>query len=158
MTDKAKIKELERIRKANKGFLRPVDVVTAARSESSPLHDWFEWDDGKAAEEFRLEQARRLIRFTIEKIGPEETNVRAYVSLRSDRDEGDSYRSLREVVTVKPLRDELLRQALTEADAWRKRYETFVELKDVFLAIDRAVAANKKPAARNGHKTLRKSA
>lgn len=158
MNDKAKIKELERIRKANDGILRPADVVFAARSKSSPLHDWFEWDDGKAADEYRLEQARRLIRFTIEKVGPEEQNIRAYVSLRQDREEGNSYRSLREVVAAKPLREELLRQALAEADAWRKRYESFVELKEIFTAIKRAVAVTKtaKPKGRNG--TLRKIA
>lgn len=157
-TDNAKIRELERIRKANGGILRPVDVVAAARSKSSPLHDSFEWDDSKAAQAHRLEQARYLIRFTIEKVGPEEKNIRAYVSLRSDREDGDSYRSLREVVSAKPLRDELLRQALSEADAWRKRYESFKELQEIFAAIKRAVAATTVLKSRTRGKTLRKSA
>ena len=55
--------ELERIaRSAPDGVLTPSAVVESARDEGSPLHDKFEWDDGVAAEAWRLEQARRLIR------------------------------------------------------------------------------------------------
>lgn len=131
--------ELERIRKANGGVLRPADVVHAAKAKSSPLHDYFEWDDGKAAHQHRLEQARLLIRCTVELVGEDEKPVKMYVSLQSRRAEGDSYQSLRDVVQSRPLREELLRQALAEADAWRKRYEKFRELHEVFAAIGRAI-------------------
>lgn len=47
---------------AQAGVLEPTFVVEAARSEDSPLHELFEWDDGMAAEKYRLEQARHLIR------------------------------------------------------------------------------------------------
>jgi hypothetical protein len=39
----------------------PQKVVIAATDKSSPLHRYFEWDDGKAAHQHRLDQARRLI-------------------------------------------------------------------------------------------------
>jgi hypothetical protein len=45
-----------------RGRLTPRDLVDAARDPSSPLHSEFEWDDGKAADDWRIEQARRLIR------------------------------------------------------------------------------------------------
>lgn len=38
------------------------DVLDAARPEKSPLHGLFTWDDSKAAEQFRLSQARCVIR------------------------------------------------------------------------------------------------
>jgi len=44
------------------GILRPADVVEAALNPKSPLHGCFEWDDDKAAKQYRLEQARKLIR------------------------------------------------------------------------------------------------
>lgn len=44
------------------GKLTAHDVVRAARNPESPLHSCFEWDDSKAAEQWRLEQARSLIR------------------------------------------------------------------------------------------------
>ena len=37
-------------------------VVKAAKNKRSPLHSRFEWDDTKAGQEYRLIQARQLIR------------------------------------------------------------------------------------------------
>lgn len=44
------------------GRLMPADVVEAARDTDSPLHSSFEWDDTEAAQKYRLNQARSLIR------------------------------------------------------------------------------------------------
>lgn len=46
----------------------PLDeIVNTARPPTSPLHPVFEWDDKKAADEYRLHQARHLVRcFTID--------------------------------------------------------------------------------------------
>lgn len=40
----------------------PQMFVEAARPEDSPAHDAFEWNDSKAAERYREEQARKTIR------------------------------------------------------------------------------------------------
>lgn len=53
--------ELERIL-AERGELTPDLVIEEARDPGSPLHDRFEWDDGKAAMEHRRKQARDVIR------------------------------------------------------------------------------------------------
>lgn len=52
---------LQKICEANDGLLTPDDVLKDARSKSSPLHGWFDWDDSSAAHKHRLYQARRLI-------------------------------------------------------------------------------------------------
>jgi len=52
--------ELEAI--AAGGVLYPADVVEAARNPNSAMHSQFEWDDSEAAEAYRLQQARALIR------------------------------------------------------------------------------------------------
>lgn len=44
------------------GTITPDAVVEDARNVASPLHDLFEWDDSKAAHEYRLDQARAIIR------------------------------------------------------------------------------------------------
>ena len=44
------------------GTLLPEVVVEAARNPNSLLHGYFTWDDGEAAEQFRLQEARALIR------------------------------------------------------------------------------------------------
>lgn len=62
MADKAEIfaalKQLEK----EDGRLTPEDVVKAAEDEDSPLHGCFTWDNDAAAHQFRLVEARRLIR------------------------------------------------------------------------------------------------
>jgi hypothetical protein len=53
-------RELERIYKKHK--VVTVDVVLSeARKESHPLHSYFEWDDQRAAEKYRIVQAYSLI-------------------------------------------------------------------------------------------------
>lgn len=44
------------------GALTPPLVVDAARPEDAVLHPVFEWDNEKAAEAYRMKQARELIR------------------------------------------------------------------------------------------------
>ncbi len=44
------------------GQVTPSAVLEAARPKSSPIHDAFEWSNVKAAEEYRLWQARQWIR------------------------------------------------------------------------------------------------
>ena len=56
--------ELQRIAALHEG-LRPSDVVTEAKPKESPIHNEFEWTDSKAAHQFRLDQARRLIRIAV---------------------------------------------------------------------------------------------
>ncbi len=58
-----KIDELRRILKRDGGVQASV-VVKEARPKRAPLHDEFEWDDSLAGQQYRLGQARRLIRVT----------------------------------------------------------------------------------------------
>lgn len=53
---------LEKIASLNGGRLTPDAVLKDAKSASSPLHDQFEWNDSVAAVQWRLAQARELIR------------------------------------------------------------------------------------------------
>ncbi len=133
--------ELETVRKKNGGILRPAEVVAFASNPKTALHDRFEWDDTEAAKEFRLEQARQIIRFTVRLVGEKNEPIHAYVSLRSDRGEGDSYRSIVDVMEEPKWRSELLDQALVEAKSWKHRFERFTELAGVVAEIDK-VARN----------------
>ena len=45
-----------------RGRLTPHQVVEAAESEDSALHDCFEWDDTIAGAAYRVEQARELLK------------------------------------------------------------------------------------------------
>lgn len=56
------IRDVLRALEDKDGRVTPETVVDAAADPSSPLHEHFEWNEGKAAHAYRLEQARRLIR------------------------------------------------------------------------------------------------
>lgn len=57
--------ELERIRRANGGKLETHEVVRWAAEPDSPIHDAFTWDNERAAEAYRLDEARSLIRSVV---------------------------------------------------------------------------------------------
>lgn len=57
-------RELERINH-EQGAVTPEAVVEEAAPADAPLHPAFEWDNGKAAQEYRLAQARTLIRAVV---------------------------------------------------------------------------------------------
>lgn len=56
------VTRLEEIKNRRGGVLEAGHVVEDARPAESLLHRYFEWDDGAAAEAYRIDQARRLIR------------------------------------------------------------------------------------------------
>ena len=60
-TQEIREREIARIYERD-GEVRPSVLVKEAKNKRSPIHDEFEWDDTKAGHEFRLSQARQLIR------------------------------------------------------------------------------------------------
>lgn len=125
--------ELEIIRKKHKGLLRPIDIVKYAENPETSLHLQFEWDDGKAAQEYRLGQARYLIRVFVTVLGEKKNPIRAYVSLIGDRIKvNGGYRELKDVLRTKNGRTQLLQQAFREFMAWKNKYEVLKELSSVF--------------------------
>ena len=95
-------RELARIRTENDGKLRPADTVAAARPDDAPLHPIFTWDDKRAAENWRLEEARHLIRAVriVTKAGDEPAfvHIRVNQMAQEDADEGPYYQSTRVAV------------------------------------------------------------
>lgn len=136
--------ELEQIRENNNGLLRPRSVVDFARDEGTELHSKFEWDDSLAGENYRIWQARKIITamVTIIPRKNEPIEVQTYVSMINDRyakGSGDEqfvggYRSIIEVLKTPDLRRSLLQEAMDEHEIWEKKYQTIVELVDIFNA------------------------
>jgi len=130
------LRALEAIRKEAGGILRPEEVVAHAADPKSILHDCFEWDDDKAAQEYRLWQARQLIRVCVTVI-PQKTSgeIRAYVSLRGDREaRGGGYRALVDVLKDDDLREQLMAEALDDLNTFQVKYAELQELAPVFKA------------------------
>jgi hypothetical protein len=110
--------------------LRPKAVVDAARNKKHPLHPHFEWDDSVAAEAYRVDQARSLIR--IVRVISEETQdgtERAFISVKQDS--GTSYRHVTAVRSSLELQLAVLKRAQADLEAFEKRYREFADVCDL---------------------------
>lgn len=128
---------LEAVRMSNGGVLEPEAVVEASRPATAPLHPYFEWDDAKAAEKYRKDQAGHLIRCITVEIptgaGREPMQTRAFVSVE---DGGRHYTSTVVAMGNPALRQQVVQAAMRELKVWRERYKDYQELARVFEAVD----------------------
>lgn len=132
----ARIKaELLAIQKVSKDrMLHAANVVAwARRNRNSVLYRQFEWNNSKAANEFRLWQARRLIQINIVTAegGPQ------VVSLSFDRTKGGGYRSVGDVLSSKKLSQIMLNDALAELQRVQARFQQVRELTSVWIEVKR---------------------
>ncbi len=129
---------LERIRTKNDG-LTPGMVVKEAEKPSSILHNYFDWNNRIAAEKWRLEQAKYIIRSLVilhEGDGDEDDlMVRAFVSI-NDEEDGKSYTSIAHAMEDEELRKQILAKAKKELQEWAQRYSDLKEFAAVFAAMD----------------------
>lgn len=88
--------ELERLRASHGGHLEPEDVLNAARAHNSLLHTHFEWNDSIAAEKYRLQQARQLLKLIVL---PPETPEAKPIPFYVHETEGGGYVSILEVMS-----------------------------------------------------------
>lgn len=111
---------------AVKGEVQPRDVVDVAKSSNSPLHKYFEWNDARAADQFRLEQARNMLRSIKVKYtenGAERVG-RAFVVTTKAGDPGQKRYS--EFIVLhgdSAVAVHMMRNALKELASWKNRYE-----------------------------------
>lgn len=126
------------------GLLRAEDIVDSARHPDSAIHKYFEWDDGIAAEKYRLSQARAMIRKLVV-VGPDidASPVPKYVSLQLDRAKpGGGYRETKQVVASKELLKQLEETAKKDIDGVLHRYQM---LTDLCERVRRAAGIESKP-------------
>jgi hypothetical protein len=123
---------LEEISNANGGRLKPHDVVEAATNRRHALHKFFEWNDARAAAEYRLDQARAMIGFIYVETATIEEPTHAYVSIRDGI--GTAYRSAGEIVTNASLQRLVEARALADLEAWERRYFDLVAICDMVRA------------------------
>lgn len=128
----AVISEFLRINK-EKG-LTAENIVDSATKPSSPLHEFFEWDDTEAGRKYRLHQARVLVNevkvmidekeyYAFESINPQVTNV-----LDANKRE---YKPVIEILSDKKLREQVVKSALHHLAYWESQYSKYGELKPI---------------------------
>lgn len=117
------------------GECNPEQIVEYARQKHTELHKCFEWDDTKAAERWRIQQARLVcnsLTVTIEVAEAEPIAVRV---IEHD-DQERVYRPIVATVRNPDQYSRLLNQAKAELEEFRKRYQGITELKTIIDDID----------------------
>lgn len=131
---------------AGDGMLRPEEVVAWAEAHpKSALHGQFEWDDTEAGRQYRLSQARGVIRIHVtilDHVKPEPTRV--WVSLTPDRNKGGGYRAIGDVLSDDDLRKQMLADAYRVMNTFIAKYGNLKELAGVVAAMETVVAPNAK--------------
>lgn len=134
--------ELERIRVSHGIHVTAEQIVESASDPMSPIHKAFPWDDARAAHEHRLETARSLLR-SIETVRvviiggePKEIRVGGFKSTPAKKPNARQYTTTEYAMGDPELRAHVLRQALQELAAFRRKYAELSELAIVFAAID----------------------
>ena len=141
--------EIERIKEQAGGSVSPDLIVQEARADASPLHPYFEWEDSAAADKYREVQASHLLRSIVVVESPGinvEAPVRAFVSVRDTEAEeiesgGGSYVSIADAVRIVKYREQMMRDALRDLDAYRVKYQLLSDLGGWHNAIQKARGA-----------------
>lgn len=125
--------EMERLKE--EGRMTASDLVEDSRPDEAPLHDEFEWDDSIAAEKFREDQARAMIRHLTVKIEANDTEyeVRQYFIVESA---SKTYEPIQLILQDEDKTAALLEQAKREMIAFKTKYACLKELTAVINAID----------------------
>jgi hypothetical protein len=136
--------ELDTLRVSHGGLLKQEHIVNFARANpDSALWEDFDrqglWNEKTAAEKARLDYASRIIRlFVLKPVDDQKPPVRALVSLIEDRKAGSGfpgYRHINDVMNDEALRLNLIQTALIELRACRRKYDTLIELSEVWDAV-----------------------
>ena len=114
------------------GNLSAKSLLDASRPEDAPLHSEFEWNDSIAAEKFREEQARCIIRHLVVRLDEKpDKPIRGFFRIT----QGEArYTNVEAILAARDLRSELIRQALAELAAFQRKYGDLAELAEVFEA------------------------
>jgi hypothetical protein len=135
--------ELERVREMGDGDISLQLLVDESKPKDSVLHGEFEWRNVHAANKYRLEQGRYLVK-SLEIEREDVPATRVYESVRVvEIAEPEAkpkvrhvFRTTEDIMADPDTRDELLGKAIRDALAYKKRYHGLQELAKVFAAFD----------------------
>jgi hypothetical protein len=109
-----------------RGHLTAPDVVEEARPKKSALHQYFEWNDASAAEQYRLEQARHLVRSVIITQTDEHGDIRPIRAFAKVTTEDiNSYEPIHVVLNDAELRAQVLRVVRSEIQSLREKVKAY---------------------------------
>lgn len=126
-----------------------------SRDENSETHSLFEWDDSIAAEKYRLATAGKIISqlevtivhedtqpreitAQIETEEPQERKISAFVNIAPKAPAvGATYYNVSRAMSDADTRRQVLKNALSELQAFERKYRNFTEFAELFDVIER---------------------
>lgn len=116
-------------------------LVDISRPEDAPLHNAFEWDDTEAAERWREQQGRVLINSIVIQAEehPEVQQVRAFFVVEQKT---GNYEPVTTILRDEDKRMKLLEAAKRELAVFKAKYNSLMELEQLFNEIDRVLEVN----------------
>ena len=113
--------------------ISPKELLEKARDVNSELHKCFEWNDGIAAEKYRLQQARGIL---INLVYNEKESKVEPVRMFQITTQKNVYQPTVQFLVQEDEYQNLLKRAKSELESFKKRYHTLSELQEVFEAIE----------------------
>lgn len=128
---------------ADKGCLSAKNLLDASRPEEAPLHHCFEWDDSVAAEMYREDQARYIIRSLV--IVPEKKEpVRGFFRIENA---GNTYHTIQTILQSDDATAKLFNTAMNELKALHRKYAALQRLERVWNAVEECEKENERSTA-----------
>jgi hypothetical protein len=117
------------------------EVLNAARGPKSVLHRFFEWDDGKAAEAHRLQQAGILLQSSEFIVQMRENGSTRRVAVRRFVlvNKKEPMRLRNEALGDAEAAETISTRAIGELRSWCRRYVDVVQLADIRKEIEQLV-------------------
>ena len=114
-----------------KGIVTPKDILDIARSEDSPIHGLFNWDDEIAGELYRLNQARALI--TDVKVEIQDKKIQKFynVKIEINGEEKQGYKSVNNIINNEQMKNQIVQDAVSEIRYWQNKYNDITQLGNI---------------------------
>ena len=127
------------------GFDNNPEMIDDARSEDSPIHEFFEWDDTVAAEEHRHYQCNLLRRGVkvVRKINGQENVAPAFITVKhrdTTKDQPTTFKPIEVILADPEGRDYLLEEAIRELIRFRRKFATLDSLANFFKELDAVIS------------------
>ena len=109
----------------------PEEIVEKARGTGTELHKCFEWDDTKAAEKYRLHQARQVIHHLVIK-QEEQSDEKPEIHFFHKTENNAGYKTTMFIMSNPDEYQKLLARAYQELRWFKEKYKTLSELDEIF--------------------------
>jgi len=133
---------IEEIKERRKG-ITPQLLIIESRKKKSPLHNCFEWNDSKAAKEYRIVQAHEILRSLVIEVDVEEyeepRHVRALIAPSSIEADTTSWTTIGEVCDDEELQAAYMRQLKHDLNAIKNKIKSFKIFSEIVKAIEAVI-------------------